>query len=260
MQRHILLVAVVLASLSLLVSCTSPYPKFFYKLSLQLPPSVCSISECTKPDLSTFTIHGLWPQFDDKPVPPYGQKCNKTPTKTEELPDKLLPIKDQLEQHWPNLLKGKGKTDMTFWQHEWEYHGMCSDYPRAPKTYFEAALDLFDDNNPGKVLKPRDKSYKGKDIRETIHGELKKNPEISCLSTKDGNLLKEIRLCFERDNENPPSFHLKDCPKKYSGTCTSDEDNIKVPPRPVKMIVQSDDGQHILQSKLSEFNLGEFYI
>ncbi|KAK6233507.1 hypothetical protein QUC31_005913, partial [Theobroma cacao] len=90
-QRH-LLVAAVLATLSLLVSGQNNYPDFFYKLSLQWPPAVCVTSQYRTPIPGTFMIHGLWPQFveDDSPAPPYNPTTNRCTDVTPTAPDQIL--------------------------------------------------------------------------------------------------------------------------------------------------------------------------
>ncbi|EOY20444.1 hypothetical protein QUC31_005914 [Theobroma cacao] len=229
MQRH-LLVAAVLATLSLLVSGQTD---FFYKLSLQWPPSVCGPSQCGSPIPRTFTIHGLWPQFvtNDRPVPPYNPTTNKctnvTPTAPGQILVPLKPIQDQLNELWPSLLKQT--TNVAFWRHEWEKHGMCSDYPDKPHDYFTAALDLTTTYNPleGTEVKPRQDPYKAIEIREAIKAKLGKYPEISCGKVSNTIQLKEIRLCFERAK---PPVVLRDCPTKYSNQCSDDDNQVKFPP------------------------------
>ncbi|EOY19893.1 Ribonuclease 2 [Theobroma cacao] len=88
MQRQ-LLVAAVLATLSLLISGQTDYPDFFYKLSLQWPPSVCANAKCRSPIPRTFTIHGLWLQSveDDEPI---RLKPRQTPLyKAKEIRDAI---------------------------------------------------------------------------------------------------------------------------------------------------------------------------
>ncbi|XWS08312.1 hypothetical protein CRYUN_Cryun41cG0068600 [Craigia yunnanensis] len=160
MQMKHLLLAAVLATVSLVVSGKRGFG--FYKLSLQWPPSSCNIEgkRCIPVIRPNFTIHGLWPQKDnDMPVPPYNNTiniCTNTiPTKKENNMDQLQPIREELDEKWPNLYLKKeeeGKRyirdNLGFWMHEWEYHGMCSDYPNDPHGYFTKTLDLFDKYNP----------------------------------------------------------------------------------------------------------------
>ncbi|EOY19884.1 Ribonuclease 2, putative [Theobroma cacao] len=230
MQRH-LLVAAVLTTLSLLVSSQTDYPDFFYKLSLQWPPSVCATSQCRTQIPGTFTVHGLWPQSveDDKPIPPYNKKkcTDDRPKAPDQILVELQPIQGKLKDLWPSILTQK--TNEEFWQHEWEYHGMCSDYPDKPYNYFDAALVLATTYKPleGTEVKPRQDPYKAIEIREAIKAKLGKYPEISCGKVSNTLQLKEIRLCFERAK---PPVVLRDCPTKYSNKCSDGNNQVKFPP------------------------------
>ncbi|XP_017984389.1 PREDICTED: ribonuclease MC [Theobroma cacao] len=233
MQRH-LLVAAVLATLSLLVSGQTDYPDFFYKLSLQWPPSVCAPSQCPSRIPRTFTIHGLWPQSveDDKPIPPNNKKkCTDViPTAPDQILDALQPIPGKLNDLWPSLLKQK--TNEEFWRHEWEKHGMCSDYPDKPRDYFTIALDLTTRYNPLEVMEiqPGDEPRKVEKILESVKRNVGAYPQIQCNGgDKKGLQLKEIRFCFVR--AKPPSV-FRDCPNKLAGECKQLTDRIRLPPLP----------------------------
>ncbi|XP_021297303.1 ribonuclease MC-like [Herrania umbratica] len=235
MQRQ-LLVAAVLATLSLLVSGQTDYPDFFYKLSLQWPPSVCTPSQCPSPIPQTFTIHGLWPQSleDDKAIPPYDvKKCTDVqPTAPENILDALQPIGSKLNNLWPSLSKQKTKEE--FWEHEWQNHGMCSDYPDKPRNYFSAALDLTTRYNPLEVMgiQPGDELHEVGTILDAVkqHVRVGAYPQILCnRRAKKGLQLKEIRFCFVR--AKPPSV-FRDCPKQLAGDCKERTDRIRLPPLP----------------------------
>ncbi|XWS65519.1 hypothetical protein CRYUN_Cryun05aG0120100 [Craigia yunnanensis] len=149
MHSH-LLVAAVLATVNLVVSGQGNFA--FYKLSLQWPPSVCNDPRfyCGGSTiLSSFTIHGLWPQFDDDtPVKPYDPRKNRCtdviPTNPDDILDSLQSIQEYyLTRLWPNLRNPQSlSTNQEFWKYEWKQHGMCSDYPNNPYKYFAAAITL----------------------------------------------------------------------------------------------------------------------
>ncbi|KAG8480763.1 hypothetical protein CXB51_025427 [Gossypium anomalum] len=85
-KRQILVVAVVLAGVSLVVSDEDVKPLDFYKYSLQWGPTVCLHpppgKKCEGRAEVRFTIHGLWPQYyKDTPVPPYHEDPRCTNTK-----------------------------------------------------------------------------------------------------------------------------------------------------------------------------------
>ncbi|GMJ14344.1 RIBONUCLEASE 1, ribonuclease 1 [Hibiscus trionum] len=147
--------AVVLASL---IVSTQGSDFEFYKLSLIWPSSVCisAPQNCKSPIPNFFTIHGLWPTLKNgTAVPPYDpvkNKCNVNPMNPNQIVAKLAPIRGRLEPKWPNLINGK--SDDIYWETEWSHHGMCSDYPQDPLTYFTTTLDLAENSkyDPLKVL------------------------------------------------------------------------------------------------------------
>ncbi|XVF82166.1 hypothetical protein PTKIN_Ptkin16aG0023100 [Pterospermum kingtungense] len=130
----------------------------FYKLSLQWPPSTCSnpMKTCRGKIPDNFTIHGLWPQHaDDTPVRPYEEdrRCtNKTPKTADDITPQLFgrDMLKKLDDNWPDLFK---RSNLGFWKGEWAKHGMCSDYPTDPKSYFSETLKLAKKYNPLNQLK-----------------------------------------------------------------------------------------------------------
>ena len=79
-----------------------------------------------------WSIHGLWPQYDEKNYPVYCKKVVFDNTKLE-------PILSNLEENW---YSNKG-TDEDFWKHEWEKHGSCVFSDIDELQYFSTALKLF---------------------------------------------------------------------------------------------------------------------
>jgi ribonuclease I len=79
-----------------------------------------------------WSIHGLWPQYDENNYPVY---CKKVSFNISNI-SHLLP---QLEDCW---YSNKG-TDENFWKHEWEKHGSCVFTPMNESTYFSNAIMLF---------------------------------------------------------------------------------------------------------------------
>ncbi|TYG51095.1 hypothetical protein ES288_D10G229300v1 [Gossypium darwinii] len=148
-KRQILVVVVVLAGVSLVVSDEDVKPLDFYKYSLQWPPSACMQpppgKKCEVRHEARFTIHGYWPQYNkDTPVPPYCDDLRCTNTKPTSANDvvKILkdsPLKKELMKDWPNLYARqikKEEDNLEFWKYEWRKHGMCSDDANKPSKYF----------------------------------------------------------------------------------------------------------------------------
>lgn len=97
----------------------------FYYLSL-LQNDKCSYG---------YTIHGLWPQYDEKNYPTF---CKKV---TFDI-DKLQEIKDELITFW-ELPEDTNKLETKFWKHEWEKHGSCMYSNINELEYFKKALELY---------------------------------------------------------------------------------------------------------------------
>ena len=95
--------------------------KKFYYLSL--------IKE--KDDIS---IHGLWPQYDEKTYPQFCKKVNFSI-------EKLSPIINDLNTHWYS--KDGETKNKNFWKHEYDKHGSCMFQEMTELEYFEKTLELF---------------------------------------------------------------------------------------------------------------------
>ncbi|EOY01520.1 hypothetical protein QUC31_013743 [Theobroma cacao] len=217
----------------------------FYKLSFRWPPSACNQGslECKPDTLGYFTIHGLWPMYeDDTQVPPYDPKKNKCTDVTPTDPKNLLPllksIETTLQKYWPNY-KNYENINMCAesWKHEWKNHGICSDYPAdKPVEYFGATLTLAQNYNydplKGTKVVPREDPYPATEIVNAVKEKVKATPQIQC-NKKDGTLqLLEIRLCFAKAKPLTPI----DCPHTFvpGGVCQQETDLIKFTPAPTE--------------------------
>lgn len=104
---------------------------------------------------STWTIHGLWPQWDDD--------CSG-----EDFDiDKLDSIRDRLDQDWYSCPEYHD-SNTKFWQHEWEKHGTCTGMSQV--DYFSKGLNLYstyrstcgDDDDQCDICLSRDFSHREK--------------------------------------------------------------------------------------------------
>jgi ribonuclease I len=82
---------------------------------------------------SSWSIHGLWPQYSQGSYPTY---CKKV---TFDI-NALEPIMDKLKQEWYST----EEPNSDFWKHEWEKHGSCMFTNMNELQYFSKALELFD--------------------------------------------------------------------------------------------------------------------
>lgn len=84
---------------------------------------------------SGYSIHGLWPQYDETSYP---QFCKKVDFDI----NKLSNIENDLLNYW-ELPEDHDKLEITFWKHEWEKHGSCMACYMTEFEYFSKTLDLY---------------------------------------------------------------------------------------------------------------------
>jgi len=151
---------------------------------------------------SYFTIHGLWPEYNDGECPEY---CNKT---MKFNITKLNPIKNELSKYWTNF-----ENPEELWAHEFYKHYTCAHYDHIINTtykYFSAALQMHQQMPiiwwladqgifPGKY-------YSIENMTDAIKLNTTYAPMIYCINTKKGSILNEIRFCLNRNLE------LRECP------------------------------------------------
>src|SRR3990167_2909274 len=81
---------------------------------------------------SSWTIHGLWPQYSPTHWP---QWCNQS----DHLSNQTLEHFPDLSTIWTSC---EGPTqDYHFWAHEWSKHGTCSQMDQI--TYFNTTINLY---------------------------------------------------------------------------------------------------------------------
>ncbi|XP_075521136.1 ribonuclease 2-like, partial [Primulina tabacum] len=131
----------------------------YFKLALQWPGTFCrktrrccSSNGCCRGSNSPaeFTIHGLWPDYNDGTWP----SCSSG--KRFDVKE-ISTLHDDLNKYWPSLScrsssnchGGKG----LFWEHEWENHGTCSSAVTGNEyDYFVMALNMYYHYNVSEVL------------------------------------------------------------------------------------------------------------
>ncbi|GJM92199.1 hypothetical protein PR202_ga08639 [Eleusine coracana subsp. coracana] len=150
----------------------SPKIVFFFFFSFSIgarrPHAILSlVLLCSSEPLQTFTIHGLWPDYDDGTWP----SCCRH---TEFDMDKILPLKEKLYKYWPSLYCSSSSTCFSgkgpFWAHE----EMLSS---------------------GGIQISNGKEYALSDVIDAIKYAFGGSPQIEC---KKGSI-EELRLCFDKD-------------------------------------------------------------
>ncbi|GFS40571.1 ribonuclease 1 [Actinidia rufa] len=101
-----------------------------------------------------FTIHGLWPNYNDGTYP---SNCGSTNSfDHSEISD----LTNRLQKDWPTLACPSGD-GLKFWGHEWNKHGTCSEDVLDQHSYFEKGLDLKKKANLLEALKSAGASWSG---------------------------------------------------------------------------------------------------
>ncbi|XP_004137162.1 ribonuclease 2 [Cucumis sativus] len=188
----------------------------YFVLALQWPGSSCknpgkccpSNACCRGAESPTeFTIHGLWPQYNEKGWP----SCCTDASFNE---NEINILTEDIQKYWPTYRCGTTstchQTKGSFWAHEYEKHGTCA----APVIvgeydYFLTTITIFSKYNVTKVLSDagfvasNTEKYPIEDVVAAIKNEFNNaTPKISC--AKKG-AVKELWLCFDK------SFEPRDC-------------------------------------------------
>ncbi|XP_031111724.1 ribonuclease 2-like [Ipomoea triloba] len=204
----------------------------FFKLSLLWPGTecrntrrCCSSNACCRSNSPTeFTIHGLWPDYNDGTWP----ACCKGSQYDES---QISALASAMKKYWPTYQCGSSSTchhsKGSFWAHEWEKHGTCS-YPVVQNEYdyFLTTLNVFFKYNVTEVLykagyvPSNSEKYPLGGIISAIQNAFHATPELTC----SRGAVEELRLCFYKNFEprdcatqsSLNSFKGSSCPKYVS--------------------------------------------
>ncbi|XP_027137421.1 ribonuclease T2 isoform X2 [Larimichthys crocea] len=207
------------AALSSAFVISSPHMWTKLILTHHWPSTFCSMEHC-HPNISYWTLHGLWP---DK-----GIDCNSSwHFNSSEIED-LLP---DMMKSWPDLLHPQSPG---FWKYEWHKHGTCA--AKAPALdsqhkYFSKALELYHKVDLNSILKkfdiiPSEKYYSFAQIEGVIENFYSVKPKIQCLHPENAEvqILGQIEICFDQD------FTLLDCERHFTMETISKGDWDKLVP------------------------------
>lgn len=203
----LLLCLVGLALVAAGVKEEAPFDLFL--LVRQYSPGYCQTTKCEASPVSAFTLHGLWPNYDNGDYPQY---C-------ETAQDPGPPPPDTAEMHckWESFKQ----PDPAFWDYEWVKHGTCAVPVVGNRlTYFRTTLDLDDKYDLDEAMAaagvtPSDsRSYPTKDVLKAVSDSFGAEPLLKC----KGGALVEIRMCLSLDLEPipcPPAVSVhSECGKK----------------------------------------------
>ncbi|KAM6943606.1 ribonuclease T2 [Xenentodon cancila] len=199
-------VLILAAALSSAVVISPPQMWTKLMLSHHWPSTFCSPEHC-HPNISYWTLHGLWP---DK-----GIDCNSSWHFNSSQIEDLLP---DMQRSWPDLLR---PSSAGFWKYEWHKHGTCA--AKAPSLnsqhkYFGKALELYHKLDLSSILRkfdivPSEKYYTFAQIEAAIENVCGTKPKIQCVhpvKNADVQTLGQIEICFDTD------FNLLDCEKEVT--------------------------------------------
>ncbi|KAI3961026.1 hypothetical protein MKX01_014358 [Papaver californicum] len=186
----------------------------YFALSLQWPGTICQHTRhccagngcCTSDNGPTeFTIHGLWPDYNDGTWPAC---CTQT-----RFDEKLISsLRKDLDKYWPSLSCGKPSTCSggrgVFWAHEWEKHGTCSSpVVHDEYQYFTTTLSVYFKYNVTAILAAEgyvpsnSEKYPLGGIVSAVQNAFGATPQLVC----SHGAIEELRLCFYKD------FKPRDC-------------------------------------------------
>lgn len=200
-----------LLHVSILCASQSHDFDFFYFVQ-QWPGSYCDSqkSSCCYPTTgkpaADFGIHGLWPNYKDGTYP-----SNCDPSNAFK-PSQISDLTSNLQKNWPTLACPSGN-GITFWTHEWEKHGTCSESVLSQHDYFETTLNLRQKANLLQALtsagiQPDGGSYSLSSIKGAIQNAIGYTPYIECnVDSSKNSQLYQVYLCVDTSGSD-----FIDCP------------------------------------------------
>ncbi|GAV79026.1 Ribonuclease_T2 domain-containing protein [Cephalotus follicularis] len=192
------------------ILCVAQDFDFFYFVQ-QWPGSYCDTKQsCCYPTTgkpaTNFGIHGLWPNYNNGSYP---SNCDSSNSFNQSEVSDLI---SSMQKDWPSLACPSGN-GVTFWTHEWEKHGTCSESALDQHGYFDVALGFKKQANllqalTGAGIKPDGESYSLSDIKDAIRQAIGFTPWIECNVDKSRNSqLYQVYLCVDSSGSN-----LIECP------------------------------------------------
>ncbi|KAE8657428.1 Ribonuclease 1 [Hibiscus syriacus] len=158
-----------------------------------------------------FGIHGLWPNYNDGSY----LKTVILATLLMNLSSKPSQISDligNMRRNWSTLACPSGSGE-TFWSHEWEKHGTCSESVFDQHSYFETTLGLKQQTKLLQALKtaginPDGSTCSLENIKDAIKEGAGYTPWIECNRDSSGNSqLYQVYLCLDKSGSS-----LIECP------------------------------------------------
>ncbi|XP_073130616.1 intracellular ribonuclease LX-like [Henckelia pumila] len=179
------------------VLCSSQDFDFFYFVQ-QWPASYCdSRSSCCYPTTGKpaddFSIHGLWPNYDDGKWP---SNCQRQSSLDQSQISDLI---NRMHKDWPTLACPSAD-GIRFWGHEWAKHGTCTSLDQH--TYFQVALDFKKRANLLRILENAGirpgHFYSMESMKQAIEDAVGYTPFIECNVDSSGNhQIFQVYMCVD---------------------------------------------------------------
>ncbi|KAM5560997.1 hypothetical protein ABKV19_021887 [Rosa sericea] len=162
-----------------------------------------------------FFIHGLWPSNFSGP----NQPCVGTPFNSNVMLNQHS-LMGKLEVSWRSFTR---RPNMSFWEHEYNRHGTCSENNLPQTRYFSKAHRLWESYKAHRMFRKSrvmghrivpGYPYRYRDLRKAVRQEIGgKNPSLICKHEPANNtwMLHEVIICF-----NATRYNVIDCVRRSS--------------------------------------------
>jgi len=183
-----------------------------YILYVSRWPGTVSQNNPLPDNVTSFTLHGIWPQRNDGSYP---QDCNSSYPFDKSQIASLVPV---LWEVWYDYT-GDG---YDFWSHEWDKHGTCASTLPAldgEYNYFSNAINLHQKYDPTSLLAaagivPSDSTtYSASAIASAIANG---DGDSAILQCDNNNNLDMVQLCINKQ------LTIEACPSslRQDSTCS----------------------------------------
>ncbi len=160
----------------------------YYVMALSWSPNWCALEgdardapECDRGEARAFTLHGLWPQYEDGGWPSYCRTGERDPTRGESAA----------------MADVTGSPGLVWYQ--WKKHGRCAGL--SAKTYYNTLRRAFASIRIPAVFPQIDRRLKVP--AEVVEGAfLEANPGLTrdqITVTCDQGMIQEVRICLTKD-------------------------------------------------------------
>ncbi|CAG9326139.1 unnamed protein product [Blepharisma stoltei] len=156
--------------------------------TIEWKPTMCMTTKCQSGYYGlNFNIHGLWPSVASGTQPQY---CTSSYSFSVNSTTQAA-----IQQCWLS----DSETPLSFWEHEWEKHGVCMNPAVPSNTYFADAAQLFNQLGvlnllAAKGIKPSNSQTVSKN---TFYGAFSNAINIQCFESSGKYYIENVLLCYD---------------------------------------------------------------